>query len=224
VTHTAPEGEVHRADIKTPTGIVIEVQHSTMTDEERESREAFYGNLIWIVDGRSFRNRFHVGWMLPDPNAVGFEDIVWFHQPRDAFKYTSAWTHGVAPFWRISEERKRYADLTRENIETVMRPDGLVLFHDGDEVRDQVEASYRGHHQFHWSRPRRTWFDAKCPVYIDFGEDVLYQLVKYDDRLGLGVRLVAKRKLIHDAMVEDRAEDIATRFYPITPPAGDPIG
>ncbi|WP_419949792.1 hypothetical protein [Candidatus Palauibacter sp.] len=215
MTHTAPDGEVHRADIKTPTGIVTEVQHSTMTDEERESREAFYENLIWIVDGRSFRNRFHVGWMLPDPNAAGFEDIVWFHQPRDAFKHTSAWTRGVSPFWRISEERTQYPDLMRENIERVMPPDRFVLFHDGDGIRELVETNYLGHHQFCWVRPRGTWFDAKCPVYIDFGEAVLYQIVEYDKRLGLCVRLVAKRKLIHDAMVEDRAEDIATRFYPI---------
>ena len=215
MTHTAPDGEVHRADIKTPTGIVIEVQHSTMTDEERESREAFYGNLIWIVDGKSFRDRFHVGWMLPDPNADAFEDVVWFHQPRDAFRYVSAWPHGISPFWRISEERKHYPGLTRENIREVIPPDSLFLFHDGDGIRDLVESNYLGHHQFCWMRPRRTWFDAKCPVYIDFGEDVLYQLVEYDDRLRLCVRLVAKRKLIHDAMVEDRAEDIATRFHPI---------
>ncbi|MYK68074.1 MAG: CoiA-like domain protein, partial [Gammaproteobacteria bacterium] len=47
VSHTAPDGEVHRADIKTPTGIVIEVQHSPMSDDERETRESFYGNLNW---------------------------------------------------------------------------------------------------------------------------------------------------------------------------------
>ena len=92
----------------------------------------------------------------------------------------------------------------------------LVLVHDGDDIRDQVLANYVGHHQFRWTRPRRTWIDAKCPVYIDFGEEVLYQLVEYDDWLGLCVRLVAKRKLIHDAMVESRAKEIATRFYPIT--------
>ena len=69
MSHTAPDGEVHRADIKTPTGIVIVEQHSSMTDRERESREVFYGNLIWILDGRSFENRFHLGWMLPDTNA-----------------------------------------------------------------------------------------------------------------------------------------------------------
>lgn len=54
-----------------------------------------------------------------------------------------------------------------------------------------------------------------CPVYIDFGEELLYRLQEYDETRMLCVRLVAKRKLIHDAMVEKRAEDIATRFYPI---------
>ncbi|WP_287302509.1 hypothetical protein [Mesorhizobium sp.] len=40
ISHIAPDGEIHRADIKTPSGIVIEVQHSAMT-AERLSREAF---------------------------------------------------------------------------------------------------------------------------------------------------------------------------------------
>ena len=44
-------GERHIADIKTPHGLVIEFQHSTMTFEEMVSREAFYQNMIWVVDG-----------------------------------------------------------------------------------------------------------------------------------------------------------------------------
>jgi len=45
VSHTAENGEIHRADVKTTTGIVIEFQHSAMTDQERLSREQFYKNL-----------------------------------------------------------------------------------------------------------------------------------------------------------------------------------
>lgn len=75
VSHTALNGEIHRADIKTPTGIVIEVQHWLMTDEERESREAFYKNLLWILDGSSFTSRFHLGCMLPDPALGGLKTL-----------------------------------------------------------------------------------------------------------------------------------------------------
>ena len=52
VVHTDQEtGEKHIADIKTPYGLVIEFQHSAIEQRELKSREAFYENLIWVVDG-----------------------------------------------------------------------------------------------------------------------------------------------------------------------------
>jgi hypothetical protein len=42
--------EIHRADIYTPTGLTIELQHSYINNYERVSRELFYNNLIWVVD------------------------------------------------------------------------------------------------------------------------------------------------------------------------------
>ena len=44
-------GERHIADVKTPKGLVIEFQHSPIQSEELRSRETFYDNMIWIVDG-----------------------------------------------------------------------------------------------------------------------------------------------------------------------------
>ena len=52
VIHTDEKtGERHIADVKTPKGLVIEFQHSPIKSEELQSREAFYENMIWIVDG-----------------------------------------------------------------------------------------------------------------------------------------------------------------------------
>jgi len=47
----ADDGEKHIADVKTDQGWVIEFQHSCIKPEERRSREAFYGNMVWVVDG-----------------------------------------------------------------------------------------------------------------------------------------------------------------------------
>lgn len=44
-------GERHFADIKSAHGLVVEFQHSPIKDEERISREEFYGDMIWIVNG-----------------------------------------------------------------------------------------------------------------------------------------------------------------------------
>lgn len=47
----AEDGQRHRADVKTDRGRVIEFQHSHLNPAERQSREAFYKPLVWVVDG-----------------------------------------------------------------------------------------------------------------------------------------------------------------------------
>lgn len=60
VIHYADDGEKHIADVKTPHGLAIEFQNSPLSADERQSREAFYKNLIWIVNGFRFRERFEI--------------------------------------------------------------------------------------------------------------------------------------------------------------------
>lgn len=47
----ADDGEKHVADIRTEAGLVLEFQHSALKPAEREAREKFYGNMVWVVDG-----------------------------------------------------------------------------------------------------------------------------------------------------------------------------
>lgn len=51
VWHKADDGEKHVADVKTDQGWTIEFQHSYLNPEERRARNAFYPNLVWVVDG-----------------------------------------------------------------------------------------------------------------------------------------------------------------------------
>lgn len=44
-------GEKHIADIKTDKEFVIEFQHSAIKPDEIQSREAFYKNMVWVIDG-----------------------------------------------------------------------------------------------------------------------------------------------------------------------------
>ena len=43
--------EKHIADVRTPYNLVIEFQHSHIDTQERISREQFYKNMVWVVDG-----------------------------------------------------------------------------------------------------------------------------------------------------------------------------
>jgi competence CoiA-like predicted nuclease len=187
ISHVAPDGEIHRADLKTPRGIVIEIQHSQMTDAERLSREAFYGNLVWIVDGRSFRRNFSVFHALPDPRSELAQDLVW---AKATVEMRGA-AYGM--FFRISENLKDYPGITKATLRG-----GWI--HGIHEIEDQVRASYRGHHQYDWMRPRRTWLDAQCPVFIDFGTPLLVKLEVYDESGLPCVRHVPKERFVADAM------------------------
>ena len=202
ITHVAEDGEIHRADIKTPTGIIIEVQHSSMTDAERTAREVFYGNLVWIIDGRGFRQNFDVYHELPHPNSAIAADIVW-EKARRGMKGTIG-----GMFYRLSEETQRMhpdKDITKANVRSLII---MVEVHSLDKIQTEVNESYCGHHQYDWVRPRRVWLDSSCPIFIDFGSNELVKLEIYDASGLPCVRYVAKRALVQDAMRETDARAI----------------
>lgn len=49
--HDEKSGEKHISDVHTIHKLVIEFQHSPINTEERVSRETFYKNMIWVIDG-----------------------------------------------------------------------------------------------------------------------------------------------------------------------------
>lgn len=51
-------GEKHIADIRTNKGFVIEFQHSSIKYEERQAREIFYKNMVWVVDAKKYYDKF----------------------------------------------------------------------------------------------------------------------------------------------------------------------
>lgn len=60
VIRHADNGEKHIADVMTAGSLVLEFQNSPMSKEERDSRETFYGNMLWVVNGlRRMRDNPH---------------------------------------------------------------------------------------------------------------------------------------------------------------------
>ncbi len=58
VVHKADDGEKHVADVQTSHDLVIEFQHSPIDPEEQASREKFYKNMIWVVDGTRLKRDY----------------------------------------------------------------------------------------------------------------------------------------------------------------------
>ena len=99
-------GILHRADIVTRNGVVIELQHSPLGVDEIEDREAFYGQMIWLFDVRDCRPQSVLGsdgeyYDLPDHAKQirlrlrpkeGYHTFRWTH-PRKSIAYAQSPKH-----------------------------------------------------------------------------------------------------------------------------------
>lgn len=166
-----------------------------MADAERLSREAFYKNLIWVLDGKPFKKNFDLYHELPDPRSGLAQDIVWVK----ARRHLNGANAGL--FFRLSECRKQYPDVTKATIRG-------GYYHGMHEIAEQVIQAYRGHHQYDWVRPRQAWLESGSPVYIDFGEDYLVKLEVYDESQLPCIRIVMKRDFVERAMIETDARAV----------------
>lgn len=175
VVHFDVTGEKHVADVQTARGMIIEFQNSPMPPDELRGRERFYGKMIWIVNGASFKDRFHILDSLPDPRSEFARDLVFDRQTVESLG---------SGFWRKSENPAWSG------------PNDLVRAHRMREIETEIAKNYRGHHRFDWQRPRDVWYAATVPVFFDFGGPTLCRLLPYDDRGLRCVRRVGKRDLV----------------------------
>jgi competence protein CoiA len=74
----------HRADIHTPAGWTIELQHSAISPDEIQEREWFYtlngGKMAWVVDASDFATRLS---LRPKVDYMSFR----WKQPRRSWEY-----------------------------------------------------------------------------------------------------------------------------------------
>ena len=77
--------EWHFADVKTEHGLVLEFQHSPLDPAELQSREAFYGEMLWVVDGNRGpldKSYFNMGLSDPIQNEPLAYAVKWWSRSR----------------------------------------------------------------------------------------------------------------------------------------------
>src|SRR5690606_4992298 len=123
------------------------------------------------------------------PNSGEFDDIVFV--PTNNI-------HSCTAFWRKSRNPHIVAGTGN----------GMVELQSVKQLRKEINSHYIGHHPFYWQRPHVAWLEAKCPVYIDFGTDILWHIENYKNQFQC-VRAVAKEKVIFDIINESNIQSIA---------------
>lgn len=121
----------HRADIRLPDGLVIELQASSIDGVEIREREQFYGRMIWLLDGRKWYAGFRFGFALGRERRCDSCEKVMFR----GHEYTRGGC--------------KVCGGTREVIDRTL----------GD--------------RYWWTHRKRSFDDARCPIYVDTGENVV---------------------------------------------------
>jgi hypothetical protein len=134
--------DLHIADVKTKVGLIVEFQHSYLTEIEQEEREQFYGNMIWVVDGCNGNSGYGSlmeniqFWLVRDGSlnrpGVKFNPLIakitkrWHTSHRPVFI-----DFGGSTLWSISVSRFGWAKYALE-----IRKDDFVqsILHDIDPV------------------------------------------------------------------------------------------
>lgn len=92
------KNEKHIADVCTINNLVIEFQHSNIHPQERTSREQFYKNMVWVVDGTRLKRdypRFIKEWKSYDVYQTEKENIFKVSFPEYCFP--ESWLKSSVP-------------------------------------------------------------------------------------------------------------------------------
>ncbi|MCC8628049.1 hypothetical protein [Xanthomonas vesicatoria] len=120
--------ECHIADVKTPSGLVIEFQRSSIHPDEVLARERFHRSMIWIIDGmKNDFDRFNFSNMRSRIGDDGLVDFHWFGRSKLFHRWHTTTpvfidfgsAHG---FWRIL----RFNPVTKQGRAGLVNINGFV--------------------------------------------------------------------------------------------------
>lgn len=153
--------EKHRADVHTAKGITIEFQNSPISLDELHSRDEFYNNLIWIVNGEKFKGEFNMTCSIPNPQSPLL----------DNFSICSIGKYSM----NVKENLMFFRNPIDENDFEANR---LLNINDPllNEISLMMNKSQSKYWMIDWKHKHNAWYNSKSHVFFDFGDDFLYWL------------------------------------------------
>lgn len=125
------ETSIHRADVLTPNGFILELQNSPLSAEVIREREIFYQNMIWLINGTSFKGNIQT-YSLLKQKSDEFERANWRFYSSNPEDYIN-----------INYEKKELCEIVekktsfQEELEKLLRKQKVL----SDILKDYKEAT-----------------------------------------------------------------------------------
>lgn len=180
------ESKYHIADVLTPNSIVIEFQNSPISVETIKIREAFYENMIWVVNGLNFKKNISFS-RVPEKGKI---------YPRN-LKYDKDYRNKpcfVLDLKSKSLDKNSILSITRSGM-IYDRLDHKIYIYTPHKSLSWSSANFLhkinerlnifdltdNQYYFKWSYKVESWKVAKLPVFLDFSDGYLYWIKNWID-------------------------------------------
>lgn len=214
-------GETHIADILTNTGVVIEIQNSSISTTEIEERERFYKKMIWVINTNEFKQN-----LILKKFSFDFEKEVFFHyiNPKPdienaayAIKIPEDDYNGQIKAALKKCNYKKYFDFELDEDEEEYYEDECIWYTIRDSFSQTLEKEISNafysylfdkkmiysiddfdncETNFKWKSFRKTWLTSKSPKFLDLNNRFLLWIIKlHENGNGFG-KIVSKRKFL----------------------------
>lgn len=209
------KGEVHhRADIRTKAGVVVEIQHSTISQSEIKERERFYGDMCWVFDLTQPSSRYEFLYRadLDKPEVLLISEVL---DGNDLRQYAQD-HQSTSLKWMLGERIN--ADYVRSQHQAGVPSWHKVDFEKGDPILGEssehtgpVSPVRRATHStglipsigwhpikyrtavFQWKNPKKHVLDCRKPVFLDIGSP---HWMLYIDQTHLGPSLYRPNRFL----------------------------
>lgn len=200
------EGHYHIADVVNKDGIVFEFQNSSISSGVIAAREQFYGEkMIWLIHGDSFKSNF----TIYDEDFLHHWDLTFLNEFEAAQHYLPYSNGLIIEDWRV---KNKFVKQHLNQLDFVTIPEAHIYYLPlkgavnkrtlEQQIRQEIKTLYETHRPsqdskkgtFEWLHPRRSWEEAKRPVFIDFGEEYLYRVTAgMGKEKGSGVKILKEK-------------------------------
>lgn len=195
---------LHRADILTPHGLVVEFQNSNITPKDISDREKFYTQdhrLVWVLNGEGFNVRSVNGsdWSTREEYMYAIEapgpmlpELDRFNPTLDDVYWAETRLKQIKRDGNLDDILDRYLEaLAQCKIATEKKVAE-------NERIERVKNYAKSGSSFRWSHGRPSWMWAANPVFIDFSGKGIWRVKKLTrdagkDRTGMVIH-VQKRE------------------------------
>lgn len=199
------EGVRHIADVLTKDELVIEFQNSPISSETIIARENFYERMIWVINGAKFKENFIVwdkefleNWQLKTEVVQNPKLSLSQSNARVLTARGSLIKHsGIREILdRLKFVYNKEHDIFQYDLKNMHNSFALAA-----KIQASILGLYRAQKTdqklkpiiYSWARARKSWQDAKKPVFIDLNEDYLIWIkTNIGNKEGEGIKVSKK--------------------------------